>query len=276
VIARVTVDPGDRVRAGRRLASLELREIDAGLAKARSGAAKAERDLVRARRLYADSVVTLAQLQDAETALEVARADLDAAAFNRRYSEIVAPTDGTVLRRLAEPGQNVAAGTPVLVLGSAGRGQVVKVGLADRDVLTIANGDPATVTFDAMAGRSFSGRVTEVAGMADPMTGAYPVEIALADAGGLVAGLVGRVEIRPRVGARTSLVPVEAVLEADGATATVFALSPDRRRAERRRVAVAFIDGDRVAVTGGLQGATSVVTDGGAWLDDGAEVRVLP
>ena len=41
VIARISVDAGDRVRAGQILASLDLREIDAGLAKARSGAAKA-------------------------------------------------------------------------------------------------------------------------------------------------------------------------------------------------------------------------------------------
>jgi len=221
VIARVTVDPGDPVRAGQRLAVLELREIDAGLAKARSGAEKAERDLARARRLYQDSVMTLAQFQDTQTALQLATADLDAAAFNRRYAEILAPADGTVLRRLAEPGQTIAPGAPVLVLGSRARGQVVKVALADRDVVVVRRDDPAA-------------------------------------------------------GAPTSLVPVEAILEADGGHATVFALSADRARAERRRVAVAFIDGGRVAVTAGLEGARAVVTDGAAYLDDGAAVRVAP
>ena len=41
VIERIAVDAGDAVRAGQTLAALDLREIDAGLAKARSGAAKA-------------------------------------------------------------------------------------------------------------------------------------------------------------------------------------------------------------------------------------------
>src|SRR6185312_9813032 len=100
VIARLPVDVGDRVRAGQALAALDLREIDAGLAKAKSGAAKAERDLARARRLYTDSVVTLAQLQDAETGDEVARADLQATTVNRHYSVIVAPAAGVVLRRM--------------------------------------------------------------------------------------------------------------------------------------------------------------------------------
>jgi RND family efflux transporter MFP subunit len=276
VIARIAVDAGDAVRAGQTLAALDLKEIDAALAKARSAAAKAERDLARARRLYADSVVTLAQLEDAQTAAEQARADLDAAAFNRRYAVIVSPSAGTVLRREAEPGENVSPGSPVLVLGSRARGNVVQVGLADRDVVSVRKGDSAVVHFDALPGETFEGRVSQIAAAADPGTGTYAVEIALRDGGTLAAGLVGRMEIRPSRGASATLVPVEAVLEADGDNATVYALSADSARAERRRVRVGFIDGDRVAVTDGLDDAAAVVTDGAAYLNDGTAVRVAP
>jgi multidrug efflux system membrane fusion protein len=274
VIARVAVDPGDEVRAGQTLATLQLREIDAGLSKARSAAVKAERDLARARRLYADRAVSLEDFQNAETAAEVARADLDAAAFNRRYAVIVAPSAGTVLRRSAEPGETVDPGTTVLVLGSQARGNIVAVGLADRDVVSVRKGDGATVGFDALPGQSFQGRVTQIDAAADPGTGAYGVEITIPDGSGLVAGLVGRVEIRPAISAPAMLVPVEAVLEADGNEATVYALSADGSRAERRRVKVAFIAGSNVAVAGGLEGATAVLTDGAAYLDDGVAVKV--
>ncbi|MGH7545659.1 MAG: efflux RND transporter periplasmic adaptor subunit, partial [Gemmatimonadota bacterium] len=118
VIERIAVDAGETVRAGATLAALDLREIGAAVARAQSAAEKAERDLARAGRLYADSVVTLAQLQDAETAAEVARADLEAARFNRRYAVITAPAAGVILRRSAEPGETVAPGATVLVLGS--------------------------------------------------------------------------------------------------------------------------------------------------------------
>ncbi len=277
VIERIGVDAGDLVRAGQMLATLDLREIDAGLAKARSGEAKAERDLARARRLYTDSVVTLAQLQDAETAAELARADLETVAVNRRYAVIVAPASGVVLRRAAEPGENIEAGATVLVVGSsgAGRGNVLEIGLADRDAVSVRKGDPAVARFDALPGREFAGRVARIGAAADPLTGTYEVEIAL-DGDGLAAGLVGRAEIRPARGAPATLVPIEAVLEADGAEATVYALSADGKRAERRRVTVAFIAGSRVAVAGGLEGATRVLTDGAAYLDDGAAVRVAP
>jgi multidrug efflux system membrane fusion protein len=278
VIGRIAVDEGDPVRAGQTLAALDLREIDATLARARSAAGKAKRDLDRARRLYTDSVVALADLQDTETAHDVARADLETAAVNRRYAVIVAPTDGVVLRRAAEPGENISAGATVLVVGSGGadRGRVLEIGLADRDVVALRKGDPAVARFDALPAREFTGRVERIGAAADPVTGTYEVEVALDNGGTLAAGLVGRVEVRPARGAPTRLVPIEAVLEADGSEATVYALSPDGKRAKRHRVTVAFIEGDRVAVAGGLDGASRVLTDGAAYLDDGAAVRVAP
>src|SRR5262249_52417980 len=69
VVARVLVDEGQAVLAGDTLAALDLREIDAGVTRARSAAEKADRDLARARRLYADSVATLEQTQNAQTGL---------------------------------------------------------------------------------------------------------------------------------------------------------------------------------------------------------------
>lgn len=276
VIAQITAESGDAVRSGQRLAALDLREIEAALTKARSAAEKAARDVARAQRLYADSVVTLAQLQDAATGAELARADLEAAAFNREYAVIVAPSSGTILRRAAEPGEMVSPGATVLVLGSRARGNVVEAGLADRDVVLVARGAPAVARFDALPGESFDGRVTQIAAAADRATGTFLVEVTLRAADHLAAGLVGQVEILPARAVAASLVPIEAILEADGNHATVYALSADGGRAERRRVTVGFIDDGRVAVTRGLEGAASVLTDGAAFVDDGAAVRVLP
>ncbi|MEJ2205006.1 MAG: efflux RND transporter periplasmic adaptor subunit [Gemmatimonadota bacterium] len=275
VVQSVHVDAGAPVRAGQVLASLFLPEIDAGLAKATSAAAKAERDLERARRLFADSVVTLSQLQDAETAFEVASADLQAAEFNRRYAVIVAPANGIILLRHAESGETVNPGTPIVTLGSRERGAVLRVGLADRDVVRLQAGDTALAHFDALPGRIFRGVVSEIGAAASPGTGTYAVEIRLSATVPLAAGMVGRVEIFPASGVSTAVVPVASLLEADGDEATVFVLTDDGAHVRRRTVEVAFLDADRVAVTEGLEGGVSVVTEGAAWLVDGDEVRVI-
>ena len=150
------------------------------------------------------------------------------------------------------------------------------MGLADRDFVRVRDGDPAVVWFDAFPGREFAGTVTERGGSADPATGTYRVEVALPGAASLASGLVGRVEIRPRATAEVALVPVESLLEANGDEATVYTLSADGQRAERRLVRLAFIAGARAAIAGGLDGVKVVVTEGAARLDQGDRVEVMP
>ena len=276
VVARVLVDEGQAVRAGETLAALDLGEIDPAVTRAQSAADKAERDFARASRLYADSVATLSQVEDARTGRDVAHAELQAATFNRRHAIILAPSDGVILRRNAESGELAQPGTTVLVLGSDARGRVVRMGLADRDVVRLRRGDAASVRFAALPERVFAGRVTGIAAAADPLTGTYRVEVALTGVGGIASGLVGAVELHPAAGRALTMVPNAAVLEADGDHGTVYTLAADGRHVERRAVTIAFLAGERTAIAAGLEGARGVITDGAAYLENGSLVEVLP
>jgi RND family efflux transporter MFP subunit len=275
VVARVAVREGDRVHAGQVLAALELTEIDAQVTRAQSALTKAERDLARARSLYADSVATLEQVQNAATALEVARSDYETARFNRRYAVIVAPAAGTVLRRSAEPGELVGASQKVLTLGNEAAGLIVRAGLADRDAVRVRTGDAAEVIFDAFPGQVFAGRVRQIGAAANLQTGTYTVEIALANAPRALAGLIGRARIQPSTRERTALVPIDAITEADGDHAIVYALAGDGK-VQRLAVRIGAINGDRVNVLSGLEGVARIVTAGAAYLSDGAKVRIVP
>jgi RND family efflux transporter MFP subunit len=275
VISRILVHEGETVRAGQLLAALDMGEIEPGVTRARTAADKAERDFQRARRLYADSVATLEQFQDAQSARDAAHAEYEAASFNRSHAMIVAPAAGTILRRNAEPGEVVGAGMPVLALGSHARGQVLRAGLADRDVVRLKLGDRAVVRFDALPDREFEGSVSEIAAAADPGTGTYGVEVSLPAASGLASGLVGSVEIRPRAESAVTLVPVESVLEADGMAGTVYTLAADGAHAERHAVRLAFLAGERMAVRSGLEGVQAVITEGAARLTTGDRVEVV-
>ncbi|MEM6337331.1 MAG: efflux RND transporter periplasmic adaptor subunit, partial [Bacteroidota bacterium] len=167
IVQRVLIDEGQQVRRGQLLAQLDPVEIQAQVRQAKSGLDKATRDAERARNLYEDKVATLAQVQDAETAQEVAQAAFDAATFNARHARIYAPTSGRVLQRFAEEGELVNAGTPVLTFGETGGAWAVRAGLSDRDVVRLQVGDSARVHFDAYPGGPFSARVTEIAGAPD-------------------------------------------------------------------------------------------------------------
>ena len=275
VIEQIAVREGQTVARGQVIATLDLREIDAQVAKARSAATKATRDAERARSLYRDSVVTLAQMQDATTALEVAQADLQAAQFNRQYATIIAPSAGTVLRRHAEPGELVAPGAGIVTLASATGGRVFRVGLVDRDLMRVRLGQQATVRFDALPGQTFAGTVREVAAAPTQGAGTYAVEIALPTAASLATGLVGRAEIETSSGDRTAVVPIEAIVEADGERATVFVVDSTPPRARRVPVTITYLRGNHVGVRGALGGIRQVVSEGSAYLDDGMAVRVV-
>lgn len=277
-IGTVSVEQGQAVHAGQELARLQQDEVAAATAQARAVADKAQRDLERGRALFADEVATREQLEDLTTARDVARARLRATEFNARLSTIVAPASGIVLRRLAEPGELVAAGQPVLVLGDTSGGWIVSAALSDRDVVRVRPGDRAQVTFDAFAGRVFDATVTELSPAADPVTGTYEMKLAVSP-GGLrfVQGLVAKVEMTGNRGASVPVVPVQALLEANGSSAVVYVVAarPEQTVARRVPVRIGRLVGERVEVLGGLTGGERVVVDGASYLRDGEAVRVL-
>ncbi|NGY05157.1 efflux RND transporter periplasmic adaptor subunit [Solimonas terrae] len=278
VVHSVAVRSGDTVHAGQVLAQVELAEIDAGLAQAQASYEKSTRDLARGRKLFAEDVITREQLDDLGTAATVARAQLDAAEYNRGHAQIVAPGDGVVLRRMVEPGETVAPGQPVLSLSQSNSGHVLKLGLADRDIVRVQLGDHATVRFDAYPQRRFDATVIEIGHGADPRNGTFAVELEIADdpnaPKSLPSGLVGTASIVARgAGATRSYLPLTALVEGDQRAMTIFTLHGDV--VHRQTVAVAFVADDRAALVDALPADTRVVTDGAAYLADGDTVRVV-
>lgn len=277
VVRQVLVDEGTRVTAGTLLATLQPDEIAGRVTQAHRVFEKAERDLDRLVRLHDMGIVATQNVDDARTQRDVARAALDVAQFDAQYASIHAPEDGIVLARLAEPAELVAPGTPVLRFKAASEGWVVQVGLPDRDVVRVQLGDTAVVASKAYPGRTFAGRVTQIAGAASPATGTFDVEVAVDPNGTtLYSGMYVAVDVQPSQREPVAIVPIDALLEGNGDRGTVLTLAADGKTARRVSVQVAFLDGDRVALRAGVDGVDEVITDGAAWVRDGAPVRVLP
>jgi multidrug efflux pump subunit AcrA (membrane-fusion protein) len=96
------------------------------------------------------------------------------------------------------------------------------------------------------------------------------------DAAALRSGMVARLQIHPAGDAGELLhVPLGAILEGNGGSATVFVLEADDK-VQRRAVEVAWIGPDSVALRGGVTAGERVVMAGAAYLHDGEAVRVQP
>ncbi len=275
VVQRIAVREGQQVKAGQVLAELVPTEINAQLTQAQQMNDKAQRDLERGERMYADQVIALEQLQNLRTQAQIAAAQLQAASFNSGFAQITAPADGTVMRKLAEDHEVVAPGQPVLVLGASNKGYVVRAALADREAVLLKVGDHASVQLDALPGTTLHGQVREVGGAAQAANGLFPVEIQLEPTDArLVAGLVAQVSIQPAAANQSSLLylPTGAVVAGAGRQASVFVVQGDTAR--KRSVQVAFFTRDQVAVREGLTADEQVVTDGALYLSDGDKVSV--
>jgi HlyD family secretion protein len=100
-----------------------------------------------------------AQVQSAEAGRQLAQANLD-------DTRVVAPFAGTVLRKLAEAGEVVAAGTPLITLVDLGK-LYAKVFMAEGELGKVKVGDPARVYTDAFPNRYFGATVAEISQQAE-------------------------------------------------------------------------------------------------------------
>ena len=274
VLARLDVREGQRVRKGQVLARLDPTELSAGVRQAREGLEKARRDAARTARLAAAEVAPRIAAEDARTAEAMAEAQAAAAEFNLRQATLLAPDDGWVDQRLAEPGEVVAPGRPIVHLSGQGRGFVVRAPLADRDAMGLLPGAPAQVTLDAAPDRPLAGRVSEIARAAGRGTGTFLVEIALDPQPGpaLLSGLTAKVEIARTVPA-AGAVPLGAVVDGDGERGAVFTVEGGVAR--RVPVRIAFLQGERAVLAEGVRGGDRVVSEGAPRLAEGIRVKVV-
>ena len=272
IIREIRAREGEKVKAGEVLAVLDLSEIEAQADQARIAMEKAERDLVRARNLYNDSVATLEQYQNARSAYELARTQTEIARFNLQHSRITAPSEGTIQKVLVEASEMIAPGYPALLFASTGNDWVVRAALTDRDIVRLSMGDPAEVTMDAFAGITFQAEVSELGALADPVTGTYEAELRILQPDHRFrTGFISRVLIYPSEVNRDLVVPVEALLDAAGNMAHVYVFKDGR--ASRVRIRTGQLLDSLVVVTEGLREGQWIVTDGARYLKGDAEVN---
>ena len=276
IINKIYVDDGQSVRKGQLLAELNLSEIKARVNLAEQALGKAERDFNRARSLFKDSVVTLEQLQNAETALEVAKSNLEIARFNLKYSIIAAPSQGKILKRLMEENEVAGSGTPVILFASTDDHWVVRINLTDKDIINISSGDSAIIKFDAYQDTDFKATVTEIGRAADPYTGTYEVELTVRPVKDkkLISGFIAKVDIYSgHLTQKYLSVPIDALTDYNEESGYVYEIKDSI--VIRRKIEFIKILNDEVLITYGLMPGTKLVTEGINYLNDSTKVIIV-
>lgn len=284
-IAERLVELGDTVAAGQPLARLDpadlalaLRSAEADLAAAEAQARQTANDAARSRALLAAGHVAAAfddQRQAAARAaaerVTSARASLDLARNRVSYATLRAPKAGIVTALLAEAGQVVSEGTPVLRLADPNeRELVVRV---PESGLAALREQQAEARFWARPEARLVATLREVAPQADAGLRSWTARFALPDAPDWVAlGMTGTVRLT-REAAPVATLPL-AALHDRGQGPMVWRVLPEGR-IEAVKVRVHSLGEQLVQVSGDLDPGEKVVALGPQLLDPDSRVRVV-
>jgi len=278
---------GQRVKTGQVLAQLDSQDLKLGIdaARAQVVAARSNRDLAAAdfkryQALKELNFIAAAELERRDSVRQAAQAQLDQAQAQLSvqnnqagYASLVADVSGVVTAVLAERGQVVAAGSPVVQIAQDGARDVVFAVPEDK----VAAIKPASgVVVRAWgSGGSYTGVVREVAAIADPVTRTFTVKVALSGNGDLPLG--STVSVLPvalqHATAQVIKLPTSALFQQGPATA-VWVLDATSMTVKPQVVQIATADGNDVVVAAGLQPGMQVVVAGVHVLAPGQKVTV--
>lgn len=259
-ILAVRVSPGDRVRKGQVLVTLQSPDAamaQAELSKAASavGSARAQATYAKSARDRSDRLLVLKAIPRQEYEKAIANEQLAAGELSQAEAElqrarmaaralgasdaptgelaIRSPQDGVVLERSAIPGTVVEAGAPLILVTDPSQ-LWLTMSAPETAIGTIRVGAPLRFTVPAYPADTFSARVTAVGAGLDAETRTLPVRATVASASGKLKPAMFASVLLPNNagGAAASIAGVQVVLPADavqllGGKPVVFEVMPD-------------------------------------------------
>jgi membrane fusion protein (multidrug efflux system) len=280
-ITEVLVDEGSPVEGGVAVMTVdpERRALERDAARARVDEAEAnlrdaQREYGRVKDLRERKVASQTQLDNASTALELARSRLAAAradlgVMERALSDanVTAPFAGLIARRFVSRGEYVQPGTELFELVALHPIEV-EFHVAELDSSRVAVGQTVDVRLAPFPDETFGATVTFVSPTIDTRTRTLRVKAQLDNSDGrLRPGLFARVDLGVSERRGVPMVPEEAVLQrADGSV--VFRMD-EGDRVERRVVETGVHKDGQVEIVHGVEAGDLVVSRGQTWLSDG-------
>ncbi|GBE41982.1 Efflux pump periplasmic linker BepF [bacterium BMS3Bbin10] len=268
-IERIHVSAGDEVKRGDILVELDAREPQARVQQAQDAlkAAKARRDLAiaeleRSRELLARGVTTRQRHDQAISAERIASADVDRAGqaleearAGLSHTVIRAPVAGRVIDRLAEPGDTVTPGAPLLRLYDPAALRV-EAPVRESLAVNLSVGDTLKIEMSSL-GETQSGPIDEIVPYADPGARTLLVKVALPDGSRAFAGMFARIGVP--AGMRERLIIPQSAIRRIGQLEFAYVLEKDR--VEQRLITTGEgLSGGRIDVLSGLSQGARVVS----------------
>lgn len=285
LVSGMLVEEGDRVKKGQPVCEQDSTQLElriessrADLAEAQVLQAQADSDLDRQEKLFAINSVSEKAYEDAKFRAEAAqnrvrslKASLSALEKQLNSRKIRAPITGYVTKRHCLVGQWLGEGQPVVTMVVPDP-ILFKVPVPERYIPSIKRGDAAQVSFDALPGTSFQGRISAVIPRADDASRTFPVRIEISNPDGRIKpGMLGRATLPTGELRKAVLVPKDALVFTATGTAVYTVVD---QKAQFIPVKVGAEHGSHIEADGDLKPGADVVVRGNERLRPGQPVTI--
>ncbi|WP_261111133.1 efflux RND transporter periplasmic adaptor subunit [Serratia entomophila] len=285
ILARL-VDTGQTVKRGQPLMRLDPADLNLqaqaqqqAVAAARARARQATNDEARYRGLVASGAVSASAYDQIKAAAETAKAELSAAQAQANvaqnatgYAVLLADADGVVMETLAEPGQVVGAGQPVVRLARAGQREAI---VQLPETLRPDRESEAEATLYGADKGSVPAKLRLLSDAADPVTRTFEARYVLE--GALASAPLGSTVTlhiaEDKTAHEVMQVPIAAIYD-PGRGAGVWGISGKPAKVSWRPIQVLGLGDDAARVIGSLKPGEQVVALGAHLLHDGEAVRI--
>lgn len=285
-IQAVHVKPGEAVKKGQLLISVNSNDIlakkaqaEAMVSEAEAALADAKKDLVRYQELYKQQSASQKELENMTLHHQSIEAKAEAAKQMQReaeamlaYTRITAPFEGVVTQKMASEGNMANPGMPLLILEKKGTFEIA-TSVAESDVNSLTVGMPAII-FLKSNGQRLNGKVSEISPSSSHSSGRYGVKVALqmTEAKNLYGGMAATVAFAvPVTAAETTLIPVSALVYKDQLVG-VYTVS-ESNTALLRWVRTGKRHDDKIEILSGLSGQEKFILKADSKLYNGVPVQ---
>jgi len=276
VIAKVTeqileipVKIGDRVKTGQVVAKLDRSGPSSRYHQAESAYLNAKRSAERMQALFAAGAVSRQNLDDAETQLDVARAEFEAA---KSLVDLTSSIGGIVTAIHYSAGEMTASGTPVATVAKLDELNIVlHVGESDLPFLQL--GQSAEIFSELRPATRAEGVITELSRSADAATRTFEVKARFANVTEqwFHPGMFGIALIHYTTADDKLTIPRTALVNREG-DFYVYLVEDNAARLQAIAIEIA---GDETLAVSGLSPGMQIVTKGKNRLNEGAPVIVV-
>ena len=305
--AQATLDSvqasSDKIKSGAR--PQEIKQAESALLQAKMNRDSVEENYLRMKKLFTEKAISEQQYEQAKNQYEIAdvqyqsaqesyelviegaaeediksveaqvrqaKAALDMAKYQLKNTQITAPISGKVTSISVSSGEMISPSIPLLSIIDVSR-IFVKVGISEKDISKIKEGQKVSLEIDAFPEEKFRGEVVSKGVAVDQISKTLEVKIEILQSEvDIPIGVFARGDILVKTNQNALIVPSSALTRKKTG---IYVYVIEEGIARQKEVVLGIIQDERVEILDGLSEEEEIVVLGNQELEDGLKVNVL-